>query len=201
VREGPVVSRKTTRIVLVVAVVVALVGCSRGGDGDGSNVTPTAGPNEPQRTVRPGQHGPIAKGDYSFDGALELSGDYTVLYSFADEATRTCGRIAGDDATGYVVPLPTFKDERRFVWTAGIREYSGPGTYAIADLQGLKLQVLKNPDAEPVDYLASNGATAELKVTGKNSGSFEFEGLKNADGDEINGDVSWECTEGSEGEG
>jgi hypothetical protein len=194
------VSRRTTAVVLV-AVFLVLAGCSRGGgEGDGAT-TPTPGPNEPQRTVRPGQHGPIVKGDYSFGGALDLSGDYSVLYSFADEATSSCGKIAGDDATGYVIPLPTFKDERRFVWTAGIREYDGPGTYEIADLQLFKLQVLKDPDAEPVDYLAAKGAKAELKVTAKNSGTFEFDGLKNEKGDEITGETSWSCTEGSEGEG
>lgn len=182
---------------VVFVLLISLTACARGG-GDGEP-TSSPPPNEPQRTVRPGQHGPIAKGDYTFEGALKLTGEYSVLYSFAEEATSTCGKISGDDATGYVVPLPTFKDERRFVWTAGIREYDGPGTYDLDDLERLTLQVFKTADAEPVDYAAVEGASAELKVNAKNGGSFEFDGLKNEDGDTISGNASWECTEGSEG--
>lgn len=194
---GPVRTMSRRLSIVAIAALVAAVGCGRGGGEATDDRSPA--PNEPQRTVRPGQHGPIAKGTFELTGAIELSGDYSVLYSFGDEKTDTCAKIVGEDASGFVIPLPTFKDQWRLVWTAGIRQYEGPGTYNLADLERFKLDVSKTPDAEPVSFRAPKGADAELRVNDDHSGTFAFRGLKNEDGDELAGDASWSCSEGSEG--
>jgi hypothetical protein len=187
---------RVTRVRLVaIGLLVVAFGCSRGGD----SADPSRPPNEAQRTVRPGQHGPIVEGEYDFSGALDISGDYSVLFSFADEDANTCAKLAGEDASGYVVPLPTFKDKRRFAWTAGIRAYDGPGTYDLEALERFKLEVRKTADAEPVSYAAVDGTTARLEVSEDNSGSFTFAGLENDEGDKVSGEATWSCTEGSEG--
>ena len=182
---------------IAVFIIATLSGC---GQGDREQTDRSPPPNQPQRTVRPGQHGPIAKGTYELTGAVKLSGEYSVLYSFGDEKTDTCAKIVGDTATGYVIPLPTFKGQWRFVWTAGIRQFEGPGTYDLEDLERFKLDVSKSADGDPVSYGAPEGADAELRVNDDNSGTFAFSGLKNDDGEELSGDVTWSCTEGSEGE-
>jgi hypothetical protein len=132
---------------------------------------------------------------------LKLSGDYTVLFSFADPKTDSCAKISGTGASGYVIPLPTFKGARRFVWTASVREYGGPGTYDLRDLEVFKVTISKTAAADPIDYVAAEDATAQLDVSGENAGSLTFDGLTDQDGDEISGRASWSCTEGSEGSG
>lgn len=185
---------RSLRTLLMLALMLVAVACSSNGDGDGDGAT--AAP-----TVRPGQHGPTANGEFTFEGALELEGEYSVLYSFVDENADTCAKISGRNTNGgYVVPLPTFVDDRRFTWSAGIRNYGGPGRYELSDLGQLSLAVSKTPDADPVEYTSNEDTTVEIEVDRRNAGSFAFRGLESDKGERISGEASWTCEEGSEGE-
>jgi hypothetical protein len=59
--------------------------------------------------------------------------------------------------------------------------------------------VRAKPDAESTTYASRKVATVKLSVNTDNEGSFEFEGLENADGESLSGKATWTCEEGSEG--
>jgi hypothetical protein len=181
------------RALLVVGLLLA-ASC-RGGDNGGPDETPEGSDPTPARTVKPGQHGPIAEGDFVFEGAVELSGDYSVLYPFSDKDADTCSELAGAKAGRYVVPLPSFKEARRFVWTAGLREYQGPGEYDLTDLERLVVEIRANEDAEPEEFASAKGSTATLKVDEDNGGSLIFKKLQGGGGDELSGEARWTCSE------
>ncbi len=185
---------RRTAPIIVVGALAALAGCRAGGSPESSG-TPNASAPVPVRTVRPGQHGPIARGDFEFQGALSVEGEYSLLYEFGDPKTDTCGKIASAAAGTYVVPLPTFHEEQRFGWTAGLRDYSGPGTYDLTDLEVVTLRIRKNTNADPVEYTSGRGATVEVVVDKDNGGSMTFKDLRTEDGDEkMSGTVDWTCS-------
>lgn len=191
--------RKARTLAFVAALSVLFVGCARGPDDEPS---PTGTPPDPTpaRTVNPGQHGPTAAGTFSIEGAFDVEGEYSVLYPFFDERIDECAELAAADVGTYGLPLPSFFKEQRFTWTAALKQYKGPGDYDMKDLQRLTVEVRKTPDADPVNYVSSEGATADVSVDAKNGGKLEFTNLRDSkSGDTISGEATWKCTEGSEG--
>lgn len=187
-------------LLLLTCLCLVLPACGNNGGDDEPTASPTDADPTPARTVNPGQRGPSAVGTFEFDGALKLTGDYTVLYPFFDEKVDTCAEIASKEPGRYVVPLPSFHGDRRFEWTAGLRTYPGPGTFDLEDLDAVSVGLRAKPEAKAVQYSAREGATVKLVVNKDNGGSFQFEGLENTDGDTLSGEAKWTCEEGSEGE-
>ena len=187
-------------LLLLTCLCLVVPACGNNGGDDEPTASPADADPTPARTVNPGQRGPSAAGTFEFDGAVKLSGEYTVLYPFFEEEVDTCGEIASEKAGRYVVPLPSFHGDRRFEWTAGLRRYSGPGEYDLDDLGAVSVGVRAKPDADAVPYSSREGSSAKLSVNKDNGGSFEFDGLENADGDTLSGRAEWTCEEGSEGE-
>src|SRR5689334_11999594 len=87
--------------------VVALNACT-----DDSKPASTA--SSSARSVAPGENGPIAEGTFALHGAIELSGNYSVLYPL----DAACARLASSDASSYLVPTPTLSGDSSFTWTA-----------------------------------------------------------------------------------
>ena len=144
-------------------------------------------------STKPGQRGPVVSGDFSFDGALDLAGKYSVSYPLKDDHLGKCDEIVKPGA-GYVVPAPSFSGDMRFVWAAAVTKYRGAGTYGLADFRPFSIDVRRTPDAAPERFAAGEGTTVALDVNEVNSGSFKFSGLKSPAGGELSGSLIWSCT-------
>ena len=125
----------TSRAMICRALALALVvatagGCSSGGSPEETD-RPTATPTDPApaRTVKPGQTGPLLKGDMSVSGWVDGDGPIRIQYPFADDKQNSCKKIGGGDSGSFIVPLASSFGNATIEWGAAVRPYKGPGTF------------------------------------------------------------------------
>ena len=177
------------RLAVLAVVVSCLVGtaCS-GGDDDAE------GPSTTTTTAIVSREGPVAIGVFSLTGAVEAEGPFEVIYSRDEAQNATCQSIAAAEATSFIVPVPTANGDLRLSWRAAVDDWTGPGTYDLAQLETVSADVQTAPDTEAVRYTSGEGTTATLEVTPENTGSFTFAGLRDQAGAELAGRFDWTCT-------
>jgi hypothetical protein len=133
----------------------------------------------------------MVTGTFSLTGALELDGEYSVLYPIGP--ANSCADTAAGATGLYAVPTPTIDGDQRFRWTAGVRAYGGPGTYELEQLGSVAVEYFATAEADPVRFSSAAGSTAVLEVDDANGGSFTFTELV-ADGEApLSGTLTWTC--------
>jgi hypothetical protein len=132
-------------------------------------------------------------GKFTITGAVELGGDFTVLYPIADGRLNRCDRIASSAVGSYVIPSPTIVGEARLMWTAVVHFYKGPGEYHLSDLEALGIEITPTANAPRLVFEDAAATTSTVKVDDHNSGTFEFSGMKDKAGAPLSGSISWTC--------
>jgi hypothetical protein len=189
--NGRAIDRKA-RVVLLFAVVALVCACARDEPRPTDNAS-SAGATGSAVTLPADVTGPSVVGTFALTGAVEIAGDFSVVYPVNDERLNRCDRIAGSEATSYVPPTPTISGEVRLNWLAAVRRYRGPGSYALVDFESVSVEILSplSPDAR---RFASDGATTvTLVVDATNNGSLTFANLKDFAGQALSGSFMWTC--------